>query len=112
MREAAFAAPAPACAAGLAFLPSPGTVQAQLGATDMVPVYERLARTNFPTLYAATSPGDDFAESFVSYVHTVLMKRPREITIRHDGKVAKTYRTCWEEARCAAKCKILEDLLR
>ena len=86
--------------------------QAQLGATDMVPVYERLARTNFPTLYAATSPGDDFAESFVSYVHTVLMKRPWEVTIRRDGKVAMTYRTCWKEARCAAKRKILEDLLR
>ena len=86
--------------------------QPQLAATDMVPAYERLAKTNFPTLYAATSPGDDFAESFVSYVHTVLMKRPWEITLRKDGKVAATYRTCWEEARCAAKRKILEDLLR
>ena len=68
--------------------------------------------TNFPTLYAATNPSDDFAESFVSYVHTVLMKRPWEIAIRHDGKVVKTYRTCWEETRCAAKRRILEDLLR
>ena len=47
---------------------------AKLGAADMAPAYEALARTNFPTLYAATSPGDDFAESFVSYVHTVLMR--------------------------------------
>lgn len=86
--------------------------QAKLGAADMAPAYGRLAKTNFPTLYAATSPGDDFAESFVSYVHTVLMKRPWEITIRRDGKVAMTYRTCWEEARCAAKRRILENLLR
>ncbi|MCW5592790.1 MAG: hypothetical protein KIS74_11880 [Burkholderiales bacterium] len=79
---------------------------------DMVPIYDALKATNFPALYAATSPGDDFAESFVTYVHTVLMKRPWEITIRKDGKVAKTYRTCWDEPRCAAKRRILEDLLR
>ena len=85
---------------------------AKLEASDITPAYDSLGKTNFPTLYAATSPGDDFAESFVSYVHTVLMKRPWEITMLHDGKVAKTYRTCWEEARCAAKRKILEALLR
>jgi hypothetical protein len=85
---------------------------AKLGAADAVPVYEVLGKTNFPTLYAATSPGDDFAESFASYVHTVLMRRPWEIAIRHDGKVAMTYRSCWEERRCAAKRAILETLLR
>jgi len=85
---------------------------AKLDATDMAPAYAALAATNFPTLYAATSPGDDFAESFASYVHTVLMKRPWEIAIRHDGKTVMTYRTCWEEARCAAKRRILEELLR
>lgn len=86
--------------------------QPQVAASDMVTVYDALAATDFPTLYAATSPGDDFAESFVSYVHTVMMKRPWEITIRHDGKVMKTYRTCWPEPRCAAKRAILESLLR
>lgn len=85
---------------------------AKLEAGAMTDVYAALAKTNFPTLYAATSPGDDFAESFASYVHTVLMMRPWEITIRRDGKAAMTYRTCWEEPRCAAKRKILEDLLR
>lgn len=85
---------------------------AKLAASDMMAAYGALEKTNFATLYAATSPGDDFAESFVSYVHTVLMKRPWEITLRHDGKVAKTYRICWQEPRCAAKRKILDDLLR
>ena len=78
----------------------------------MAAAYGSLEKTNFPTLYAATTPGDDFAESFVSYVHTALMKRPWEITIRKDGEVVKSYRTCWEEPRCAAKRRILEDLLR
>lgn len=84
---------------------------AKLDAADMAPVYATLANTNFPTLYAATSPGDDFAESFVSYVHTVLMKRPWEITIRKDGKVVSTYRACWDEPRCAGKRRILESLI-
>ena len=85
---------------------------AKLGASAAAPAYASLEETNFPTLYAATSPGDDFAESFASYVHTVLMKRPWEITIRRDGKVVRSYRACWKEARCAAKRRILEDLLR
>ena len=85
---------------------------AKLAAGDMAATYASLEKTNFPTLYAATIPGDDFAESFVSYVHTMLMKRPWEITIRRDGNVVKTYRTCWEQARCAQKRRILEDLLR
>jgi hypothetical protein len=84
---------------------------ARLAGSDMAAAYASLGKTNFPTLYAATSPGDDFAESFASYVHTVLLERPWEITIQHDGRTVKTYRTCWREARCAAKRRILEDLL-
>lgn len=84
---------------------------AKLEAADMAPAYAQLAKTNFPTLYAATSPGDDFAESFVSYVHTVLMRRPWEVVIRKDGKVVATHRPCWGEARCAAKERILASLL-
>jgi len=87
-------------------------VGARLDASDMVPAYDGIEKTNFPTLYAATAPGDDFAESFVSYVHAVLMKRPWEIAIRKDGTVVKTYRSCWDEKRCAAKRRILENLLR
>ncbi len=50
---------------------------ARLEAGEMQPTYSMLESTNFPTLYAATRPGDDFAESFASYVHTVLMKSNR-----------------------------------
>lgn len=85
---------------------------AKLDAADMVPTYEALEKTNFPTLYAATSPGDDFAESFASYVHVVLMQRPWQITIARDGQVVKTVRACWDEPRCAAKRKLLEAIVR
>ena len=85
---------------------------ARLEGNRMVQAYEQLERTNYPTLYAATSPGDDFAESFVSYVHTVLLGRPLEIRLYRDGKLAKTYRSCWVEQRCAEKRKFLEELLK
>ncbi len=85
---------------------------AKLSAADMVPAYVRLGNTNFPSLYAATRPGDDFAESFASYVHVVLMRRPWQITISRDGEVGYVFQACWGEVRCAKKQKILEQLLK
>ena len=85
---------------------------AKLPASAMAAVYEHLEATNFPTLYAATHPGDDFAESFASYVHVVLMGKPFDIVISEDGHVVKSYGSCWKEPRCAAKRRILESYLR
>jgi hypothetical protein len=84
---------------------------AKLAADQMVATYDSLERTNFVTLYSATKPGDDFAEAFASYVHTVLMRKPWEIRIYANGKLAKVYGPCWSEARCAGKRKILERFL-
>ena len=85
---------------------------ARIPASGMATVYEALERTNFPTLYAATQPGDDFAESVASYVHVVMMGKPFEIAISEDGRVARRYGSCWQEARCAEKRRMLEALLR
>ena len=85
---------------------------AKLAAADMQGTYRNLKKTNFPSLYAATSPGDDFAEAFASYVHVVLMKRPWQITISRDGKVLDVLGACWGEARCAGKAAILARLLK
>lgn len=84
---------------------------AKLSAADILPTYAGLRNTNFPSLYAATSPGDDFAESFASYVHVVLMGRPWQITISREGKLAEVFRACWGEPRCAAKRQLLERLI-
>jgi hypothetical protein len=84
---------------------------AKLSADQMLATYDNLERTNFSTLYSVNHPGDDFAEAFASYVHTVLMKKPFAIRIYRDGKLAKTYQSCWQEKRCAKKRKILEQLL-
>ncbi|MBL6750651.1 MAG: hypothetical protein ISP90_09015 [Nevskia sp.] len=83
----------------------------QLPASEMAATYRSLERTNFPTLYASTSPGDDFAESFANYVHVVLMRRPFEVRISMDGRTDKVYGACWEQQRCAAKRAIVERIL-
>jgi hypothetical protein len=85
---------------------------AQLDGESMRDVYEQWSHTSFPTLYAATSPGDDFAESFASYVHTVIQRRPWEIRILRDGILEKSYSTCWDATRCVEKRKVIEAFLR
>jgi hypothetical protein len=84
---------------------------AKLPAASMASVYAQWHQTNFPTLYAATVPGDDFAESFVSYVHTVIQKRPWQITLHSEGQPPRTYETCWSEPRCATKRALMEKLV-
>lgn len=83
----------------------------RLEAAEKLGTYQALMKTNFPTLYAATTPGDDFAESLVSYVHTVRMGKPWSVTIERDGEAPQVFESCWEEARCAAKRKLLEGIL-
>jgi hypothetical protein len=84
---------------------------AKLAAADLLPTYESLARTDFPTLYAATSPGDDFAESLASYVHVVLLKRPWSIAIVSRDGVTHMFASCWAEPRCQRKRAALEAIL-
>jgi len=84
---------------------------AKLGAEDMLPVYEALEKTSFPTLYAATHPADDFAEAFASYVHVAMMGRDHEVRIFRDGKLVKKVGPCWGQARCAYKRTALESAL-
>ena len=83
----------------------------KLAATQMAATYGALAATNFPTLYAATSPGDDFAEAFAMYVHSVMMGKPFSIEISHEGATKLRYRSCWQHPRCADKRRIIESLL-
>ncbi len=84
---------------------------ARLPAGQMLNTYENLERTNFATLYGATRPGDDFAEAFASYVHTVLMKRPFAIRIYRGATEVKVFGSCWNQPRCAGKKRLLEELL-
>lgn len=74
-------------------------------------VYQQLEKTSFPTLYAATNYGDDWAEAFANYVHVVMLKRPFEIELTRDGKKVLRYEACWRQKRCAEKEAILREHL-
>ena len=88
-----------------------GPENKRLPSTNAIKLYRDIQNTNFPTLYAATNPHDDFAESFVTYVHSVQMKRPWKIHLRDKSQRLFEYGLCWEEVRCKMKRKGLEDLL-
>ena len=84
---------------------------AKLAGEQMIDVYSALEATNLPTLYAANHPADDWAEAFVTYVHTVLMGKPFRIKLYQDGKLAKEFKSCWSEKRCEQKREIIERFL-
>lgn len=84
---------------------------ARLSAVDMLPAYLNLANTNFVSLYAATNPYDDFAESFASFVHVVVMGRPWQIGISRDGEEVFVLNACWSLPRCREKEAFLQQLL-
>lgn len=45
-------------------------------------VYDALDRTVWPTLYSSTSAGEDFADTFASYIHCIMQNRPYRITVK------------------------------
>lgn len=73
--------------------------------------YVWLEATDYPTLYAATNVFDDFAESFATYIHTEVYGKPFEIRIKEGETVVRTMPVCWKMPRCAAKRKVLEEIL-
>ena len=79
--------------------------------SEAASIYEWLGQTNFPTLYAATSSADDFAESFANYVHVVLDERPYEIRLKQLEQPADLLGSCWDSPRCASKKMVVEYLL-
>jgi len=77
----------------------------------MKSIYEKVEKTSFPSLYAAKSIYEDFAESYVTYVHTVIMHKPFEITISKGNKVVKKIQLCWGQPRCAEKEKLIKKFI-
>ncbi len=79
--------------------------------SEAASIYEWLRQTNFPTLYAATSSADDFAESFANYVHVVLDKRPYEVRLEQEQLSTNLLGSCWDSPRCASKKMAVAHLL-
>jgi len=72
--------------------------------------YSKLKLSNLVTLYSVTSPGDDFAESFASYVHSEILKKPWKIVIQKKNQTIE-FQLCFHEKRCQEKTDFLKKLL-
>lgn len=84
---------------------------ARLAGSQMAEAYAQLQDANFATLYAATSVHEDFAESFASYVHAVMLGKPQSIRIERDGVPPLRFDGYWDAPRSAAKRALLARLL-
>lgn len=83
--------------------------KAPLAREQILNAYNHLrGHTNFPSLQAATSQWEDFAESFATYIHVVLDKRPWQATITSKGNIVAIIDSCWQERRCLAKKAFME----
>ena len=76
----------------------------------MTKTYSELGKTDFPSMYGVINPWDDFAESFVTYYHTIYQKRLWKIEVQHEGKTVQAFTPCILDTRCLKKRKIIEDL--
>lgn len=84
---------------------------AKLTAADMVDVYRQLQGTCFSTLYAAANVYEDFAETFATYVHAVLMNKRAGIRISQDGVLLLEAPAYWDSPRSARKREFLQSFL-
>lgn len=84
----------------------------ELEGQEMADVYSSLEKTDMPTLYATMGNWEDFAESFSSYVHTVVLGKPFFIDIQKNGEMVKRYDHCWNDERCAEKRRMLEKVFK
>lgn len=83
-----------------------------LSSDRILDCYRQLEVTAFSSLYAATNMWDDFAESFVIYVHTLLQKKPWEIEILRNNSPEKTYNTSLMTDKGRVKKQFIENLFK
>ena len=75
---AKLAARAPQFESGVRFYATPAK---RLSAAQAKEIYARWNRSEYPTLSATVGVEEDFAETFVSYVHTQLLQQPYRVFV-------------------------------
>ncbi len=79
---------------------------------DLLPrEWSEISTSSFPTLYASINPFDDFADSFASYVHVVLLGQPWRAEVFTGGERVASYGNGITEERCRTKRELLRALL-
>lgn len=74
-------------------------------------IYPVLSKTPFPTLYSATNADDFFADSFVSYVHVILEKKPWALEILKNNKTIFKMENGIEKDSLSTQRKIIEKII-
>ena len=77
----------------------------------MLSAYRALQDTSFPSLYASTNAFDDFAETFATYVHSVMLGKPARVRIVDDDAVYLERDSFWASPRSAPKRAFMQELL-
>ncbi|MDH4120567.1 MAG: hypothetical protein OEV94_02530 [Deltaproteobacteria bacterium] len=85
--------------------------KARLSLDQALKAYKSVAGSDFPSLYGATNLYDDFAESFVVYVHTRLLNKPYRVEVLRDGQSLFILRSCIERGTCTAKAGLVQAAL-
>jgi hypothetical protein len=83
----------------------------KLHSDAIVTAYAGLEGSDFPSLYGATNPYDDFAECFASYVHSEMLGRPYVLRVDCDGVPQATLASFWTSPRSDAKRAFMRALL-
>jgi len=83
----------------------------QLFGDAIVTAYSGLECSDFPSLYGATNPYDDFAECFASYVHSEMLGRPYVLRVDLDGVPQAYLDSFWAGGRSSAKRAFMERML-
>ncbi|MFZ6734622.1 hypothetical protein ACO0LG_22015 [Undibacterium sp. Ji42W] len=81
-------------------------------AGDLIPgIYQAMEKTGFSSLYAATNAYDDFAEAFAMYVHSVMMGKPYQLSIRSGDAIVMEVADYWSSPRARSRKQLLADYL-
>jgi hypothetical protein len=72
--------------------------------------YSGLEGSDFPSLYGATNPYDDFAECLATWVHSEVLGRPFRLQVAFDGVPQATLDSFWASPRSAAKRAFMQRL--
>ncbi|MBX9768664.1 MAG: hypothetical protein K2X47_15425 [Bdellovibrionales bacterium] len=70
--------------------------------SDVDDIFQSLRTSTFATLYATTSPVEDYAESYAVYHHTQSLNRPYETRVTADGQIKRSLESCMRDQRCPA----------
>jgi hypothetical protein len=89
----------------------PGSNEVLFKEKDLTSIYGIFEKTNFPTLYAAANPSEDFADSFAAYVNIFIYKQPYAVNYVVSGQKKRVFQGCFVRKTCPEKISFFSKLL-